>query len=97
MRATNFPVVVMESTNADIHVEIDRFPREGEMIVERGGQTLVGGKGANQATYAGKLSHPLTSLVKFLFHFLRSSILLIYATNQFKLLEHQNGPTVNGF
>lgn len=57
-RATDLPVVVVGSANADIYVEIDRLPKEGETIAARGGQTLAGGKGANQAACAGKLSHP---------------------------------------
>ncbi|KAG6520525.1 ribokinase [Zingiber officinale] len=52
------PVVVVGSANADIYVEIDRLPLEGETIAARGGQTLAGGKGANQACCGGRLDHP---------------------------------------
>lgn len=52
------PLVVVGSANADIYVEIDRLPREGETISAKTGQTLAGGKGANQAVCGGKLSHP---------------------------------------
>lgn len=52
------PVVVVGSANADIYVEIDRLPREGETLAAKSGQTLAGGKGANQATCAAKLSYP---------------------------------------
>ncbi|WOL10996.1 hypothetical protein Cni_G19757 [Canna indica] len=52
------PVVVVGSANADIYVEIDRLPREGETIAANAGQTLAGGKGANQACCGGRLDHP---------------------------------------
>lgn len=51
-------MVVVGSANADIYVEIDRLPREGETIAARTGQTLAGGKGANQACCGGRLAHP---------------------------------------
>lgn len=52
------PLVVVGSANADIYVEIDRLPREGETISAKTGQTLAGGKGANQAVCGGKLAYP---------------------------------------
>ncbi|XP_078446228.1 pfkB-like carbohydrate kinase family protein isoform X2 [Wolffia australiana] len=52
------PVVVVGSANADIYVEIDRLPAVGETISARTGQTLAGGKGANQACCGGRLDHP---------------------------------------
>ncbi|CAL9048073.1 unnamed protein product [Musa banksii] len=52
------PVVVVGSANADIYVEIDRLPLEGETIAARAGQTLAGGKGANQACCGGRLDYP---------------------------------------
>ncbi|GLT25017.1 hypothetical protein SLA2020_001730 [Shorea laevis] len=52
------PLVVVGSANADIYVEIDRLPREGETISAKNGQTLAGGKGANQAACGGRLSYP---------------------------------------
>ncbi|CAA7408444.1 unnamed protein product [Spirodela intermedia] len=52
------PVVVVGSANADIYVEVDRLPAVGETISARTGQTLAGGKGANQACCGGKLAHP---------------------------------------
>ncbi|XP_021288825.1 uncharacterized protein LOC110420006 [Herrania umbratica] len=52
------PLVVVGSANADIYVEIDRLPKEGETISAKSGQTLAGGKGANQATCGAKLSYP---------------------------------------
>ncbi|VVA18927.1 PREDICTED: ribokinase [Prunus dulcis] len=55
---TNSPLVVVGSANADIYVEIDRLPKEGETISAKNGQTLAGGKGANQAACGGKLSYP---------------------------------------
>lgn len=52
------PLVVVGSANADIYVEIDRLPIEGETISAKTGQTLAGGKGANQAACGAKLSYP---------------------------------------
>lgn len=52
------PLVVVGSANADIYVEIDRLPEEGETISAKNGETLAGGKGANQAACGAKLSHP---------------------------------------
>ncbi|KAL3364374.1 hypothetical protein AABB24_013235, partial [Solanum stoloniferum] len=52
------PLVVVGSANADIYVEIDRLPKEGETISAKTGQTLAGGKGANQAVCGGKLDYP---------------------------------------
>lgn len=52
------PLVVVGSANADIYVEIDRLPKEGETISAKTGQTLAGGKGANQAACGAKLLYP---------------------------------------
>lgn len=52
------PLVVVGSVNADIYVEIERLPVEGETIAAASGQTLPGGKGANQAACAARLSYP---------------------------------------
>ncbi|MFS7946951.1 putative ribokinase [Helianthus anomalus] len=52
------PLVVVGSANADIYVEIERLPKEGETISATTGQTLAGGKGANQAVCGGMLSYP---------------------------------------
>ncbi|KAL1349881.1 hypothetical protein HN51_026368 [Arachis hypogaea] len=52
------PLVVVGSANADIYLEIDRLPKEGETVPAKTGQTLAGGKGANQAACGGKLSYP---------------------------------------
>lgn len=54
----NPPLVVVGSANADIYVEIDRLPKEGETISAKHGQTLAGGKGANQAVCSSKLAYP---------------------------------------
>ncbi|GFZ05052.1 pfkB-like carbohydrate kinase family protein [Actinidia rufa] len=56
--SNTLPLVVVGSANADIYVEIDRLPREGETVSAATGQTLAGGKGANQAVCGGKLSYP---------------------------------------
>ncbi|XP_061345327.1 ribokinase [Gastrolobium bilobum] len=52
------PLVVVGSANADIYVEIERLPMEGETVIAKTGQTLAGGKGANQAVCGAKLSYP---------------------------------------
>ncbi|GFQ08876.1 ribokinase, partial [Phtheirospermum japonicum] len=52
------PLVVVGSANADIYVEIDRLPKEGETVAAKTGQTLAGGKGANQAVCGGRLQYP---------------------------------------
>ncbi|CAI9757104.1 unnamed protein product [Fraxinus pennsylvanica] len=52
------PLVVVGSANADLYVEIDRLPKEGETISAKTGQILAGGKGANQAVCGGKLAYP---------------------------------------
>ncbi|KAL2476468.1 pfkB-like carbohydrate kinase family protein [Abeliophyllum distichum] len=57
-RESTPPLVVVGSANADIYVEIDRLPKEGETISAKTGQTLAGGKGANQAVCGGKLAYP---------------------------------------
>ncbi|KAK8949971.1 hypothetical protein KSP40_PGU016084 [Platanthera guangdongensis] len=54
---TTKPVVVVGSANADIYVEVDRTPIEGETISARNGEILAGGKGANQACCGGRLDH----------------------------------------
>lgn len=56
--STSPPLVVVGSANADIYVEIDRLPNEGETVSAKTGQTLAGGKGANQAVCGGKLAYP---------------------------------------
>ncbi|KAL6205930.1 hypothetical protein ACLB2K_023182 [Fragaria x ananassa] len=55
---TTPPLVVVGSANADIYVEIERLPKKGETISAKTGQTLAGGKGANQAACGGKLAYP---------------------------------------
>ncbi|MCO5575806.1 hypothetical protein L7F22_029611 [Adiantum nelumboides] len=52
------PLVVVGSANADIYVEIERLPAPGETIAACDGRTLPGGKGANQAACAARLSYP---------------------------------------
>lgn len=52
------PLIVVGSVNADIYVEVERLPIEGETIAARSGQTFPGGKGANQAACAARLSYP---------------------------------------
>jgi len=52
------PIVVVGSLNADIIIEIDRMPVEGETISSRNpdtGYMIPGGKGANQAVGVARL------------------------------------------
>lgn len=52
------PLVIVGSVNADIYVEIDKLPKESETLVAKSGHTFAGGKGANQAACAARLSYP---------------------------------------
>ncbi len=52
------PVVVVGSLNMDFVVTVDRLPAPGETVLGRDFQMIPGGKGANQACAAGKLSQP---------------------------------------
>eukprot|EP00245_Coleochaete_scutata_P005965 TRINITY_DN2001_c0_g2_i1.p1 TRINITY_DN2001_c0_g2~~TRINITY_DN2001_c0_g2_i1.p1 ORF type:complete len:360 (-),score=58.50 TRINITY_DN2001_c0_g2_i1:517-1506(-) len=51
-------LVVVGSANADLYMEVDRLPKLGETVSARTGQTLPGGKGANQAACAARLGYP---------------------------------------
>ena len=72
------PLVVVGSANADIYVEVDRLPAIGETIAARSGHTLPGGKGANQAASASRLSFPTFFIgqVKFIYLCLSREILV---------------------
>jgi len=53
------PILVVGSLNADIIIEIDRFPKQGETLGTRKSDTgymVPGGKGANQAVAAARLA-----------------------------------------
>ncbi|CAL5227637.1 g10642 [Coccomyxa viridis] len=52
------PLVVVGSVNADLVLEIDRLPADGETLGAKSLNTFPGGKGANQAAAAAKLQHP---------------------------------------
>ena len=56
--------VVVGSVNADMYVEVQRLPIEGETIAAPSGQVFPGGKGANEAACAARLIQP-TSAVKY--------------------------------
>jgi ribokinase len=49
-------IVVLGSLNMDFVVRVERHPAPGETLLGSGFRTLPGGKGANQACAAGKLS-----------------------------------------
>lgn len=52
--STRDRVVVVGSINADMRVEVERFPGPGETLKASGGSLTPGGKGANQALAAAR-------------------------------------------
>lgn len=50
-------LVVVGSINADMVLQIERMPEEGETLAASSLQTFPGGKGANQAAAAGRLGY----------------------------------------
>ncbi len=54
----NKSLVVVGSINADMVLQVERMPEEGETLAASSLQTFPGGKGANQAAAAGKLGYP---------------------------------------
>ncbi len=52
----NPSIVVVGSLNMDFVVTVEHLPAPGETVLGRGFQMIPGGKGANQACAAGKLS-----------------------------------------
>jgi len=66
------PLLVCGSLNADIIVEINRFPKKGETLGTRSPDTGImvpGGKGANQAVAAARLSAGTGRKVQFICQF----------------------------
>lgn len=55
-------VLVIGSTNIDISVRVNRFPKVGETLLGSGISYKYGGKGANQACAVGKLGGDVTFL-----------------------------------
>ena len=55
-------VLVIGSTNMDISVGVDRFPKKGETLIGNDLAYKFGGKGANQACALGKLGAEVTFL-----------------------------------
>ncbi|CAK0752448.1 hypothetical protein CVIRNUC_002147 [Coccomyxa viridis] len=51
-------LVVVGSVNADMVLEVDRLPADGETLGAKALNTFPGGKGANQAAAAAKLQYP---------------------------------------
>ncbi|KAL3140697.1 hypothetical protein ABBQ32_005254 [Trebouxia sp. C0010 RCD-2024] len=56
--AHNKPLVVVGSVNADLMLQVDRFPKPGETLSAKSMATSAGGKGANQAAAAASLGYP---------------------------------------
>lgn len=52
----NTKIVVVGSLNMDVVVKVDSMPRPGETVMGRDLRHIPGGKGANQACAAGRLS-----------------------------------------
>jgi len=66
------PLLVIGSLNVDIIIEVDRLPHKDETIVARNpntGSAVAGGKGANQAVAAAKLSAGSGRRVQFVCQF----------------------------
>src|SRR3954469_6781339 len=62
MPNTAGPVVVIGSINMDLVCRTPRLPAAGETILGRDFMTIPGGKGANQAVAAAKLSNAPTEV-----------------------------------
>ncbi|DBA87623.1 TPA: hypothetical protein ACH3X1_004639 [Trebouxia sp. C0004] len=56
--ANQKPLVVVGSVNADMMLQVDRFPKPGETLSAKAMTTFAGGKGANQAAAAASLGYP---------------------------------------
>ncbi|DBA71361.1 TPA: hypothetical protein ACH3X2_011170 [Trebouxia sp. C0005] len=56
--ANQKPLVVVGSVNADMMLQVDRFPKPGETLSAKAMTTSAGGKGANQAAAAASLGYP---------------------------------------
>lgn len=52
------PLVIVGSVNADMMLQVDRFPKPGETLSAKSMNTSAGGKGANQAAAAASLGYP---------------------------------------
>jgi len=59
MCATGKPIVVVGSINMDLVARTPRIPLAGQTLIGSGFDTTPGGKGANQAVAAGRLSYPV--------------------------------------
>ena len=55
-------VLVIGSTNIDISIRVNRFPKKGETLLGSDISYKYGGKGANQACALGKLGGDVTFL-----------------------------------
>lgn len=55
-------IAVVGSANMDLVVQCDALPRMGETVIGKGFSKHPGGKGANQAVAAGRLSKPDTEV-----------------------------------
>ena len=52
-------IAVLGSMNADLVVQMDRYPNPGETVVAKSFVQFSGGKGANQAVACGRFQYPL--------------------------------------
>ncbi|MBL0405992.1 ribokinase [Microvirga aerilata] len=56
-------ILVFGSINVDLVARVPSVPRPGETVLSRGYETLFGGKGANQAVAAARVSQPNTVMI----------------------------------
>ncbi|CAJ1338543.1 unnamed protein product [Effrenium voratum] len=86
------PLLVCGSLNADIIIEINRFPKKGETLSARSPDTGImvpGGKGANQAVAAARLSAGTGRQAKFVCQFGNDSH--AFKLEQDRMVEHRRG------
>lgn len=55
MHSTMTSIAVLGSLNADLVIQMDRYPQPGETVVAHSFAQFSGGKGANQAVACGRL------------------------------------------
>jgi ribokinase len=64
MPASHKPVVIVGSVTMDLVTRTPQIPRVGQTLIGTGFHTTPGGKGANQAVAAARLSYPTAMVAK---------------------------------